>query len=120
MVPQQENTATTATAIPAQNVSIPVHAAPIQNFGDTVDLQSYTNATQHTAAPAAMKNPCLIRKETREQFFLKKEVNRVGEAVKMWMFILRIIQVSDGYMRSYICETDGSLWKIRTPEMELS
>lgn len=65
MVPQQENTATTATAIPAQNVSIPVHAAPIQNFGDTVDLQSYTNATQHTAAPAAMKNPCLIRKETR-------------------------------------------------------
>ena len=120
VVPQQENTATTATAIPAQNVSIPVHAAQIQNFGDTVDLQSYTNATQHTAAPAAMKNPCLIRKETREQFFLKKEVNRVGEAVKMWMFILRIIQVSDGYMRSYICETDGSLWKIRTPEMELS
>lgn len=80
MVPQQENTATTATAIPAQKVSIPVHAAPIQNFGDTVDLQSYTNATQHTAAPAAMKNPCLIRKETREQFFLKKEVNRVGRS----------------------------------------
>lgn len=80
VVPQQENTATTATAIPAQNVSIPVHAAPIQNFGDTVDLQSYTNATQHTAAPAAMKNPCLIRKETREQFFLKKEVNRVGRS----------------------------------------
>lgn len=66
--------------IPAQNVSIPVHTAPIQNFGDTVDLQSYTNATQHTVAPAAMKNPCLIRKETREQFFLKKEVNRVGRS----------------------------------------
>ena len=27
-----------------------------------------------------MKNPCLIRKETREQFFLKKEVNRVGRS----------------------------------------
>ena len=84
VVPQQENTATTPTAIPAQNVSMQVHAAPIQNFGETVDLQSYTNATQGTTTvpptPAPVKKPCLIRKSTREQFVLTKEMTRVGRS----------------------------------------
>ena len=84
VVPQQENTATTSTAIPAQNVSMQVHAAPIQNFGETVDLQSYTNAargpTTVPPTPAQMKKPCLIRKSTREQFVLTKEMTRVGRS----------------------------------------
>lgn len=82
VVPKQENNTVQPTAIPAQNVSMQVHAAPIQNFGETVDLQSYTNAvsgqTGPTASPA--RKAYLIRKTTREQFALTKEMTRVGRS----------------------------------------
>lgn len=67
-------------AIPAQNVDLKVHAAPIQNFGETVDLQSYTQETSVLEGGQVGICPCLIRKSTREQFFLAKEVTRIGRS----------------------------------------
>lgn len=57
-----------------------VYQAPIQNFGETVDLQSYINATssQTNSNLNPVGNACLIHKSTGEKFFLTKEVTKVG------------------------------------------
>ena len=69
-------------AVPSQNVHIPVYNAPIQNFGETVDLKSYTQETSvlDGGQNIGMISPCLIRKTTKEQFFLSKEVTRIGRS----------------------------------------
>lgn len=71
-----------AAAVPVQNVQMPVYNAPIQNFGETVDLKSYTQETSVLDAGQnmGMSSPCLIRKTTKEQFFLSKEVTRIGRS----------------------------------------
>lgn len=82
VVPKPDNTIAQQTAIPTQNVTMQVHQAPIQNFGETVDLQSYINATssQTNSNLNPVGNACLIRKSTGEKFFLTKEVTKVGRS----------------------------------------
>ena len=82
VVEKPENTVTQPTAIPVQNVSIPVHAAPIQYFGETIDLKSYidTSVAQGNVGANPVRNAFLIRKSTKEQFHLTKAVTKVGRS----------------------------------------
>ena len=83
-VPPQTNAVedAPAAAVPVQNVQMPVYNAPIQNFGETVDLKSYTQETSvlDGGQVMGMISPCLVRKTTKEQFFLSKEVTRIGRS----------------------------------------
>lgn len=80
--PADVRDAARSAAIPEQDVQIPVHTAPIQDFGRTVDLKSYMQQTSvlESGRPAGAAVPCLVRKATREQFFLSKAVTRIGRS----------------------------------------
>ena len=68
-------------AIPAQNVDINVHAVPIQDFGETMDLRTYTMETSLLESESSV-SPYLFRKSTGEQFFLTKEITKIGRSRK--------------------------------------
>ena len=82
VVAESENTVDQKTVIPAQNVSMQMHTTTIQNFGETIDLQSYHDAIaeQENTVFNQEKKVCLIRKATKERFFLTKEITKVGRS----------------------------------------
>lgn len=73
------------TVIPVQDVQMKKHAVQMQDFGETVDLRSFSEGTTVLTGTTVLVNPVsekkffLKRMQTREVFELKAQVSKVGK-----------------------------------------